>query len=144
MNAMRNRVIIGDFNCKFNTGKNSKNKEDWEEFMLENNYVRKKFIKQHNGTWFHNATRSWHEIDHVITPKRLAKNIMDINTRFGYDSDPRMKVVRWRPTIVKEQENEENSKQKINVEKLLRGEDREKGGQRTMQNLKPTLGTRRN
>ena len=50
------------------------------------------FQHQHYGTWFHNSSRKWFQIDHVLAARRSAKFVMDVAAKpgIGFDSDHRL------------------------------------------------------
>ena len=61
------------------------------------------FKHKHYGTWFHNSSRRWYHIDHVLAARRSAQYVMDVATKPGihFDTDHRLVKVKLRfPPLV--------------------------------------------
>lgn len=54
------------------------------------------FQHAHYGTWFHNSSRRWFQIDHCLAARRSARFVMDVATKpgIGFDTDHRLVKVK--------------------------------------------------
>ena len=56
------------------------------------------FPHKHYGTWFHQSSQKWFQIDHALASRKSAKFVMDVACKpgIGFDTDHRLVQVRLR------------------------------------------------